>query len=156
MCGGVAHSQKNFECTTDHKRGPWNEWLSTRHQAVFTIFLGFRKPPYSCIERMCQSSTHPPNVHVHHCMWSVLPGFPHISMQATNAGVRRPRYEAYVHVYVCTTCSLVPRPSPAPFSWLHTWPLNCPGKREMASLVYLLCHETARWTRSWRMWPRFQ
>jgi len=29
--------------------------------------------------------------------------------------------------------SLVPRPSSAPFSWLHTWPLNCPEKREKAS-----------------------
>ena len=28
--------------------------------------------------------------------------------------------------------SLVPRPSPAPFSWPHTWPLNHPEKREKA------------------------
>jgi len=25
---------------------------------------------------MCHSSTHPPNIQVHHCTWSVLPGLP--------------------------------------------------------------------------------
>jgi len=27
-------------------------------------------------------------------------------------------------------CSLVPRPSPAPFSWPCMWPLNCQEKQE--------------------------
>jgi len=29
---------------------------------------------HSCTEAMCHSSTHPPNVQVHHCTWSALPG----------------------------------------------------------------------------------
>ena len=34
--------------------------------------------------------------------------------------------------------SLVPRPSPAPFSWLHTWPLNRLEKREKAWYVFYI------------------
>ena len=34
--------------------------------------------------------------------------------------------------YVYFKSSLVPRLSPAPFSWPHTWPLNRPEKREKA------------------------
>ena len=32
--------------------------------------------------------------------------------------------------------SLVPRPSPAPFSWPHTWPLNRPEKWEKAWYIF--------------------
>ena len=32
--------------------------------------------------------------------------------------------------------SLVPRPSPAPFSWPHTWPLNHPEKQEKALYIF--------------------
>ena len=37
------------------------EKLSARHQTVLAMFLGFRKPLYSCTEGilMCHSSTHP-------------------------------------------------------------------------------------------------
>ena len=35
------------------------EWLSTPHQTVLEMFLVFRKPLYSCTERMCHFSTRP-------------------------------------------------------------------------------------------------
>jgi len=34
------------------------------------------------------------------------------------------------------THSLVPRPSPAPFSWLHTGPLNHPEKRQKVWYIF--------------------
>ena len=48
----------------------------------------FRKPLYNCTERMCHSSTRPPNDQVRHCD-QFYQAFPHIYLvlQATNAGV---------------------------------------------------------------------
>jgi len=66
------------------------ERLSTRHQTILTTFLGFRKPLYSCTEE-CATSLHTSS-QVHHCMW--LEPSPALVLQATNAGVRRPGYEA--------------------------------------------------------------
>ena len=37
-------------------------------------------------------------------------------------------------MYLCV--SLIPRPSPALFSWPHMWPLNCPEKREKAWYIF--------------------
>jgi len=45
-----------------------------------------------------------------------------------------PKKFSVLHSYPLT--SLVPRPSPAPFSWPHTWPLNCPEKREKAWYIF--------------------
>jgi len=38
------------------------------------MFLGFRKSTHSCAEGICHSSIRLPNIQVHHCTWSVLPG----------------------------------------------------------------------------------
>ena len=35
------------------------ERLSAQYQTALAMFLGFRKPLYSCTEGMCHSSTHP-------------------------------------------------------------------------------------------------
>jgi len=47
--------------------------------------------------------------------------------------------------------SIVPRPSLAPFSWPHTWPLNRPEKRGKAalSIFYVI---KPQGTRLWRTW----
>jgi len=70
------------------------EQLSARHQTDLATFLGFRKPLYSCTEGMCHSSTHPGRTYH---VTQFYQAFPHvIVLQATNAGVRRPGYEATV------------------------------------------------------------
>jgi len=47
------------------------------------------------------------------------------------------------------TGSLIPRPSPVPFSWPHTWPLNRPEKREKAWYNFYIIKLQGRWTWSW-------
>jgi len=80
------------------------ERLSARHQAVLATFLGFRKPLYSCTEEMCHSF--PPSKYVIH-RDSVLPGLPPLFvLQVTNAGARRPGYEAKAGIhYKCSSNS---------------------------------------------------
>ena len=64
--------------------------LSARHQTVLATFLRFRKPLYSCTEGMCHSSIRPGTSYHMTQFYQVL--------QATNAGARRPGYEASVIV----------------------------------------------------------
>jgi len=45
-------------------------------QTVLVTFHGFRKLSHRCTEEMFHSSSLPPNIQVHHCTWSVLPGLP--------------------------------------------------------------------------------
>jgi len=79
------------------------EWLSAQHQTVLVTFLGFRKPLYSCTEWMCHSSTRPwTSLHV----ISFTRPSPTLVLQATNAGVRRPGYQASITPN-CTLSSLV-------------------------------------------------
>ena len=66
------------------------ERLSTRHQTVLAMFLGFRKPLYSCTEGMCHSFTRPGMSY--HVTRFTRPS-PALLWQATNTGVRRPGYE---------------------------------------------------------------
>jgi len=69
------------------------ERLSNRHQTVLVPLLGFRNPLYSCTEGMCHSSIRPgTSYHV----TQFYQAFPRVStvLQATNAGARRPGYEA--------------------------------------------------------------
>jgi len=55
------------------------------------MFLGFRKPLYSCTEGMCHSSTRPgTSYHV----TEFYKASPVLVLQATNAEARRPGYEA--------------------------------------------------------------
>ena len=75
-----------YGCTTDCKHG-----LSARHQTVLAMFLGFRKPLYSCTEGMCHSST-PLGTSLN--MISFTRCSLVLVLQATNAGVRRTGYEA--------------------------------------------------------------
>jgi len=44
--------------------------------------------------------------------------------------------QSHWSVQSSVSCSLVPRPSPAPFSWSHTWPQNCPEKRKKAWYIF--------------------
>lgn len=50
------------------------------------------------------------------------------------------QYEPYSVQYDCggtdVAPNLIPRPSPAQFSWPHTWPLNCSEKREKAWYIF--------------------
>jgi len=66
--------------------------LSARHQTVVATFLVFRKPLYSCREGMCHSSIRPgTSNHVTQFYQAFLRVQ---STVATNAGTRRPGYEA--------------------------------------------------------------
>jgi len=81
------------------------------------MFLGFRKPLYSCTERMYDSSTRP-GTSLHD---SVYQAFPHI---ITDARERRPGYEANFSPLhnitcsstLCTPLSVACTPPPPPFS----------------------------------------
>jgi len=72
------------------------QWFSTRHQActVLATFFEFRKLLYSCTEGRCHSSTRPGmSLHV----ISFTRPSPALVMQAINAGVRRPEFEAIAY-----------------------------------------------------------
>jgi len=66
-----------------------------------------QKLPHSCTvtQGMCHSSTHPPNVQVCHCTWSVLPGLPHVS----TASDKRWGEKAWVRGY--TQAQIEPTPT---------------------------------------------
>jgi len=73
------------------------ERLSARHQTVLATFLGFKKPLYSCTEGMCHSSTRPSTSY--HAI-QFYQAFPRVSTASdTNAGARRPGYEAMVWLH---------------------------------------------------------
>jgi len=79
----IPGKQQVSECATDCKHA--------RHQTVLAMFLGFRKPLYSCTEGMCYSSTRPCTSY--HVTQFTRPS-PALVLQATNTGARRPEYEA--------------------------------------------------------------
>ena len=91
--------------------------LSGEHQAVLRPF---RKPPHSCTEGMCHSSTSPPNVQVRHCMRPVLPGLPSCyyckqkTLEWEGLGTRQPLY--LITDKCWTKCN-----SPVTYTWTtHT------------------------------------
>ena len=106
MWGGVAHSQKTASKWVHYlSQTQTIEQLGTRHQA----FLGSE----GCMEGMCHSSTHSPNVQVCHCMISLTRPSPTLVQRTTNAGVRRPGYEATVYplYHSCLKFTRLPLPS---------------------------------------------
>jgi len=60
-------------------------------QCLTSDSFAFRKLLYSCREGMCHSSTHPGTA-LH--LTQFYQAFPMLVLQATNAGVRIPGYEA--------------------------------------------------------------
>ena len=83
---------EKLQCTTNRKQT--TEGLSTQHQAVLVTFVGFRKPLYSCIEGTCHFSTCPLTFWYVTARDQFYQSFPALVLQATNAEVRRPGYNA--------------------------------------------------------------
>ena len=93
------------------------ERLSARHQTVLVTFLGFIS--FTAAQKECAT---PPHVQVRHRTWlSFTRPSPALVLQATNAGVRRPEYEATCWPIVLTCHIFLPTRLIKGVNWVNLW-----------------------------------
>ena len=85
--------------------GCYHAALSTQHQIVLAMFLGFRKP-FTAIQKECATPPHvqPMSRYITACD-QFYQAFPTLVLQAINAGVRRLGYEASFSLHASLQCS---------------------------------------------------
>ena len=82
--------QQISECATNHKHGLWSDWALNIRQSWRRFF-----DSESCFTAVQKECATPPHVQVRRTTWlSFTRPSPALVLQATNAGARRPGYEA--------------------------------------------------------------
>jgi len=77
VCEGVAHSLRTAVKQLTEPMKCCQDCVMSSGQSFYGLCLQLVAHSLTCsFLGMCHSSTHPLNVQVCHCMWSVLPGLP--------------------------------------------------------------------------------